>query len=368
MKGENSRDFALLAGLASGLVFWITQEATLAVLVSGSLWFFYARRFEGLRKFGLGFLLLFATGWVAISGYSGVRPFVECALIGISQLVSAERLSLPTFRPDVWQQALHHEIPWVVAWESLSDFLSGWVPLVSYVFALTAAWLLKKGSLHRRHEIAAIALFGLLMLLPAWGRSDRWHIFISISPLFLLWGLVADWESESRTHRTPWIFLILGTLSALLTVPHALARTQKDRAAKLLSRRTTVSRAGAAQLPYPQANAYEFMVEWISGHTRPEEPVLYYPYNGAFYFLADRPNPSRFPILAYAVRPSQQADVVRELDDAHFKWVIFDQENTAFDGKPIAEFLGPIDVYLRTHFISQEKHGPLDFRKRMRSP
>ena len=94
------------------------------------------------------------------------------------------------------------------------------------------------------------------------------------------------------------------------------------------------------------------------------EPILFFPYNGAFYFVVNRPNPTHLPILAYAFTEEMQLRAVKELAESGTHWIIWDKDNNSLDGVPIEQHLSRIVAYIRTNYKLRETIGPFDFLSR----
>jgi len=352
----------LLAAVSVG----VSQEVGFASAIAGFFYLGYRqqdksrlRRFAGGFGAGICLLILF----IAIR--YGFKNYVTSAILQTSGMVIAEIKKFPSIHLDLFRQARLGSIPWFVPWQNVAEVLAGYVPVCVY-----AAVLLEEGLHHspvtgQKSAAAALAVYGLGTAVTAWGRSDAWHVFFAVSPALLLGAYWADripltWDKKQSS--TVLGILLLG---ALITLPNYFARIAKQKVLETMQRPTHIVRAGSSRLPYPQANGYEFLVDWIHSQTPPGEPILFFPYDGCIYFLADRPNPTSLPVLAFGVRSDLQKKAVEEIQASTVRWAIWDTEDTSYDGVPIEKFLNQIYSYLTAHFRPREKAGPFVFLERI---
>ncbi len=340
----NESSKPVLAGLACALSFFVSQESGVACIAATAFVFMSNRDKVLTRQFVAGLAAAMAVGFGYLFFTSGIGPYLKCAFPGIAGLVADQSLSLPKISLSGW------------SWSRAADTAAAYLPLVLYPLCLLSG---KKKPL-----LFGLALFGVLMLPSAWGRSDRWHIYISISPMILTGALAVQQLMDRKSPRAETALLVFIVCGALLFVPHYFGFRAKEKRDEKKLQASDLLRMGRARLPFAQANAYEVLRRWAEARTRAGEPVLFYPYDGVFYFLVDRPNPSRIPILSYASRPEQQQEVIEELEKGGVEWVVWDTENRFFDGKPLSEYLSKIEAYLREAYIPTETNGPFLFLRR----
>ncbi|MBI5117181.1 hypothetical protein HZA56_11960 [Candidatus Poribacteria bacterium] len=77
-----------------------------------------------------------------------------------------------------------------------------------------------------------------------------------------------------------------------------------------------IERAGGVHVPSEQAQEVEKVVAFITSHAKPDEPIFDFSNQGAYYFLADRTNPTPYCQIAYAAPASMQAEALRKLEDS----------------------------------------------------
>lgn len=83
-------------------------------------------------------------------------------------------------------------------------------------------------------------------------------------------------------------------------------------------------------VPENIANSVRGAVQYVQDGTPPGKPFFAYPVNPLFNFLADRPNPTRFNhFIAGALTPADQQDVIRDLDRAKPRYILWDHGGAA---------------------------------------
>jgi hypothetical protein len=97
------------------------------------------------------------------------------------------------------------------------------------------------------------------------------------------------------------------------------------------------------------------VVEVLRLHSDPGEPIFVYPAIPGIYYLADRPNATRFNhLFAGMASPDDQAEMVRQLE--RVRWVVWDDESVYNWVKP--EDNAPVVAYIREHFGMSRQIGP----------
>jgi hypothetical protein len=105
--------------------------------------------------------------------------------------------------------------------------------------------------------------------------------------------------------------------------------------------------AGHVWGPRDQVRQVQEVVQFIREWTAEGEPIFAYPALPGFYYLADRPNATRFNHLFHAmVSPSEQAEIVRQLDKV--RYVIWDDEGARYWAHP-GDNAAIVD-YIRANF------------------
>ncbi|MGQ0644128.1 MAG: hypothetical protein ACT4O3_01370 [Elusimicrobiota bacterium] len=355
------------AGALAGLSYWFAQEAGAPALAAGLFVFAGGKNKKPLAAFAAAAAGALGLGLAAVAWRGGSADYFRSSVFDIGYLMAAIRRGPAAFPGELLAAAAGGRAAWNAAAAGLADFLAVRLIPLSCAGAFLY-WAFRKRRDADFRPLAALALQGFLASGIMWVRSDRWHIYLAAAPGLLLWAALTDRTlrgSRKTGERALLLFFVLG---GAVTLPHFYVQRVREAAGRDHRRESSLPRAGRSRLPDAQANGYEFLGDWISRRTAPGEPIFLFPYNGAVYFLADRPNPSRFPMMADAVRPDQQAAAVGQMEAAGLRWIIHDTQNTHFDAKPVEEFLPVIYAYMRDKFEEAERAGPFVFLKRKGTP
>lgn len=338
-----------LAGAAAAAAFWISQEAGTAASAATLLFFAWtggpraAGRFLAALAAGVG------GGFALLAGRGLLSDYFSSSVADIGGLVFHLRRPLPP----LWNAG---------SWAGLAEAVAARLPALLALAVLGAAASPRLRRDPAAPRLSAAALFTLLAASSALARSDRWHIYFSLSSGLFLAHLLADRWDAGRAR--PWAAAALLAGAGFLTAPHAWSALRREN----LWRGSLVScaapRAGRSRLPAAQAAGYEILAEWASAHTRPGEPIFYYPFNGAAYFMVDRPNPCRLPLPVDAAREDQRLAMVAELERSDTRWVLRDGQITHYDGVPIDERLDPLWPRIRGAFHRAATLGPWELWER----
>ena len=117
-----------------------------------------------------------------------------------------------------------------------------------------------------------------------------------------------------------------------------------------------LKRAGRILAPVNEAAQIEQVVNYLQENTDSSEPIFDFANQGMYYFLADRPNPTRFPQIAYASPKPLQKEVIADLEETKPKLVIFGVWNSAVH--PL------VAEYLQSHYTQAIQFGNLAIWKR----
>jgi len=351
--GQDGGARPALSGLFAGVAVWVSPEIGTAAGAAGLLAHSLPPKKDTTGGFIAGAAAALGVGAVVLLARNSLGAYVD-AVVNASALIKAWALPFPRLAPAGWTGAVN-------AAQNVADALAPWLPFLSY--AAVIAW----GAVRGRRGMAArraipLAAYGLLAAGSAWGRSDRWHIYFALSPALILWASLAD-QALARSARwgKPAVLFFLAT-GSLLLLPHYWADSRRQRAVRENTRDVALPRAGHAHLPLAQANGYELLVRRLQTLTKPGEPVVIYPLNGAVYFLADRPSGTRYPLVMEALSPARQKEVAEALGAV--RWVVRDREVTRFHGRAVEDLLPVVEDALRRRFVAREEIGPFVFLER----
>jgi hypothetical protein len=259
------------------------------------------------------------------------------AVFGVA---GAASLLLPVIPTRVESQETLYADPAHVAWLTALDVQFG--SLYLYLPAL-AAWGGLAGLLaHTRRgappgPLPWYLLGGTLAALAFYPRSDTPHALFAGPPLFVVgaWALSRAHRALATTAGSAGRRVVL--FASLLVVPVAAV------APHVAWRYVTLTHAGPgapeppwyvplglerAQVLAPRhiAENIRGAVEFVRAGTGSGEPFFAYPAVPLFYFLADRPNPTRFDhVLPGALTVEEMAETIAGLETARPRYVLWDE-------------------------------------------
>jgi hypothetical protein len=363
---------SLLAGVALGVSLMFSQEVGLCALLASVVFlFFEARSGSGYLEQGLrGALLALGCSLVVLPviGYfyrvGALGRFME-SLYGYPKLVTLGYGSLPfpSFRD--WLSA-----PFSGA------YFPYWIIAIYLVCAVILLVRLFLGLGDREVNLrSALLVLGLLLFRAALGRSDESHYFFAAPPAFLLAFALLD-DAVGKRYRCLAFkdgkrMAAIALLASLLVL-FAVSRVLRENALNLVTELATfpskfvVQQAGVSvpQLPrggvqYDQATADDLkkIVGVLDRYTNPGEPVLFFPNEAAYYFLFNRPVPTRYVHAYFAVSSAQRREMVAELERSRPRYVIYTLDNWRIDD--ITEDIQVPEVvrYLKERYVLAEDLG-----------
>ena len=83
-------------------------------------------------------------------------------------------------------------------------------------------------------------------------------------------------------------------------------------------------------------------------HTAPDDPIFVVPWAAGFYFLADRPNPTRTDFMLFE-DPEAYPCLLARLDERPPRYVIYGY-TWDVDEKRFRDYAAPIDRYIRSRY------------------
>jgi hypothetical protein len=254
-----------------------------------------------------------------------------------------------------------------------------YLPLLVYPFAAVALGVLivrwyqtrNMGIAREGHALLAVALFGAFTFLQAWPRSDLSHVLFGMQPAFILLGYLSfcSWrglayvlarlrttiaQRASPPIRSSQVVLLLVDVivMAVTLLPQAALlrngykRTDFEYVNYNVPLQTERAR-GILTTP-DEAQRIEQVTAYITTHTSPREPIFVVPWAAGFYFLTDRPNPTRFDLLLYG-DPVAYPCLIATLDQSQPKYVIYGYVWDV-DGKHFSDYARSVDEYIRTRY------------------
>jgi len=196
----------------------------------------------------------------------------------------------------------------------------------------------------RRAPVEPLAwylLVGTLAGLSFYPRMDVTHAMFSGAALFVVGAWALAWLHRLLArHASRWVqglvFVSLLVVPAAAMLPHVYWRyvtiSYANPRAPVPPPYVPLDLERApALVPDNVAENVRGAVEYVQAGTPPGEPFFAYPVDPLFNFLADRPNPTRFNhFIAYALTPSDMQDVIRDLERAKPRYVLWDHGGVVY--------------------------------------
>src|SRR5438552_5347891 len=242
------------------------------------------------------------------------------------------------------------------------------VPAVLAVSAFSTATKFLRGLRDARILVeAGLFVFGVVLFSAPLSRPDDTHLAFAAPPaIILLTGLMEEAYSaiSARGRRVAAIAgLAIGV--AFLGSWTPVARENIETITQLPSGRTLqLPRGGGARLPDDFARALEEITHAIQARTAPNEPFWAYPNEALLYFLADRPQPTRFPQVLFAATHAQREQIVADLERTRPQWTVFYIDSTEIERIPYDVAAPEVVAYLNAHYEVESSIGAFVLMRR----
>ena len=122
-------------------------------------------------------------------------------------------------------------------------------------------------------------------------------------------------------------------------------------------RTLAIPRGGSALFPDEFANELEQLTRAIQSRTAPNEPFWVFPNEALLYFLADRPQPTHFPLTIFAVTREQRDELIADLERTRPRWAIVYRDAVDSDGIPYSVALPEVVAYLNANYELESDIG-----------
>ena len=309
--------------------------------------------------------------------------------------------ALQPFILNTWHQVAYQNIQWgrpfpaldgaLKSWNSASDasalLLGKWfqwyLPVLVYLVAagnLTLRFNRGKFWSDSRNTVWLLVLLSsITFFTSALGRADHYHLKYG-SLLMWLWigigleeTLLRSWLRLRRdgpiSGRIQALFpplLFAGLACLYLGAVHQPISAWQGRIDQISTGRflpRTVStdwpRVGPIRIGGEQFLKLREVVSFIEANTQDHETIFDFSSQPTYYFLANRRNPTRFPLTAYASTPAMQKEVIMDLEREQTPLVIYRSNNylDRLDTVPFAKRNALIEKYLRKHYRPEKTIG-----------
>jgi hypothetical protein len=116
-------------------------------------------------------------------------------------------------------------------------------------------------------------------------------------------------------------------------------------------------RAGGALVPAEFAPHLEGITRAIQMRVPPDESFWVFPNEALLYFLADRPQPTRYPLGLFAVTREQRLQLVAELERTRPRYAVVNRYASRVDDIPYEVALPELVHYLTSNYELEEVVG-----------
>jgi hypothetical protein len=222
-----------------------------------------------------------------------------------------------------------------------------------------------------RLALLLTAVFGLIAFRSALGRSSLARTIAVAPPAAVL--LAVAFERAVALWRRGGSARTLGRWRVLALTLFALISALPEKASPLSVAGRTVERlsilAGGEHMPVGRRRALR-VVRWIQLNTEPGEPVLFLPNNAAFYYLTDRPNPTRFVLASQMVTDGHRREVLADLQSRPPRFIVWDRMMLRVDDLSDEEIFGPALLrWFEENYETETFLGTVEvLRRRKESP
>ncbi len=220
-----------------------------------------------------------------------------------------------------------------------------------------------------------VGVVGVAMWLTAWTRPDVLHL-LTVAP----WGFVGATLLLSRAEPGgpgPGRWVRRGAVG--LAVALAVSWGASDQWEQRRWGSVRLGALGFLRYPRDLAPGYSAAdsdiaqtIAYLQAVTGPEEPIFVYPYAPYFYYLADRPNPTRYNICIPGYQGKAAIDeVIDRLQTSRVSYVVLDPLahpellRQAFPGYDPALFAeSPLTQYIHTRYAPAQEFGAVRVLRR----
>lgn len=216
-----------------------------------------------------------------------------------------------------------------------------------------------------RSGVLLVALFGMMAFRTALGRSDVKHLIDPVPAAALLLVVALDrvlcaWQSGAAEGRhTAWrvaavlLLVVHGGFAAVAT-PLRDARDTVVQTTALLER---------GRRPIGNANVMQ-VTRWLQLETEVDEPILFLPNNGAYYYLTNRPSPIRFVMGHQIVTEAHRQEVLAALQARPPRYFVWDAGAARIDDLSDEKVFGSALLdWLDANYAEVERFGAVSVRR-----
>ena len=117
-------------------------------------------------------------------------------------------------------------------------------------------------------------------------------------------------------------------------------------------------------MPDDFATDLEQLTRAIQSRTAPNEPFWVFPNEALLYFLADRPQPTHFPLAIFAITREQREQLIADLERTRPRWAVFYRDAPNDDGIPYTVAMPEIVAYVNANYEVEMNIGAFALLRR----
>jgi superkiller protein 3 len=187
------------------------------------------------------------------------------------------------------------------------------------------------------------------LFLGVFPRVDAHHLFMAVAPCFVLAAWLAGREPRPFLRRVAGVvagaLLTLSLASQIAAIADVYPEQVRDEFLSLPRARVWVERWQAAEI--------RRHVEQIQTRVPEGEPIFVAPTAAMYYFLADRPNPTRFPLILPGAFDEEEA--LRALSEKPVSYALI--SDIAFESFPFQHVAPRVHDYLIRNYRPADGAG-----------
>ncbi len=357
-----------VAGVAAAVAVFFSLDTGLYSLVAGSLTIVVIARVAPRdERPPLGRWLAWWAGGIAL----GAAPFIIYLAIrgAVGAFITTSFVSVPGIIDAVWSlpfpdliAQFRQDLGTMSLFDVAYRFRFILNPLVIGIASMVLLVRFRRRNLRRFDQgLVVLVLFAIVSQRSALGRADlphQWFSAFLISPIVVALLVSLSRMSRSlrgssqpggRVVRLGLGLLLIAAGLPLLWVPGLL----EERLSQVIDYRARTSVAGFEDPKGSESAQRISQVHyWIDWMVPKGEPIFDFSNQAAFYFFADRPNPTRFYQVPIMSPRAFQLEVVRGLQKARPAVVLMTSPDhyDEFDGIPNDLRAPVVAGWIRTHY------------------
>lgn len=213
----------------------------------------------------------------------------------------------------------------------------------------------------------ALVIFGAFLFNVAVSRPDDIHLPFVAPPALILLALMLEnawFELRSPERRVAAASAFVIGITAVLPWNATVDENVRSLFELPSGRKLALPRGGSALFPDEFAYDLEEITRAIQSRTAPNEPFWVFPNEALLYFLADRPQPTHFPLTIFAVTREQRQQLVSDLERTRPRWAVVYRDAPLHDRVPYSEALPEVIAYLNANYEFDSNFGAFALMRR----